>query len=262
MKIVVCIKQVPDTTEVRINPETNTLIREGVESIINPFDLYALEEGIRIKEKTNGEVIALTMGPPQAENALRDAIALGCDSGILLTDRSFAGADTWATSYTLSRGIRRIGEVDLIICGKQAIDGDTAQVGPGIAEMLDIPCITYVKKIDEIDGEHIRARRMMEGGHHLIEGSLPALITVVKEINEPRMPSLRGKMRAKKEEIIRYSAADIACEVDRIGQMGSPTVVEKIFAPPARDKGMMIKGEPPAAAAKLVSELKAKGVLL
>lgn len=261
MKIVVCIKQVPDTTEVRINPETNTLIREGVDSIINPFDLYALEEGIRLKEKSNGEVIALTMGPPQAEEALREAIALGCDSGILLTDRSFAGADTWATSYTLSRGIRRIGEVDLIICGKQAIDGDTAQVGPGIAEMLDIPCITYVKKIEEIDEKGMRAQRMMEGGYHVLESPLPALITVVKEINNPRMPSLRGKMRAKKEEIIKYTASDIACEVDHIGQLGSPTVVEKIFAPPAREKGMMIKGEAPQAVRKLLEELKSKGVL-
>ncbi|NLB34408.1 MAG: electron transfer flavoprotein subunit beta/FixA family protein [Elusimicrobia bacterium] len=262
MKIVVCIKQVPDTTEVRINPKTNTLIREGVESIINPFDLNALEEGLRIKEKMNGELIALSMGPPQAESALKEAIALGCDSGILLTDRAFAGADTWATSYTLSRGIRRIGEVDLIICGKQAIDGDTAQVGPSIAEMLDIPCITYVRKIEEIDKSNIKAQRMMEGGYHLLESSLPALITVVKEINEPRLPSLRGKMRARKEEIIKYSAADIVCEIDSIGQMGSPTVVEKIFAPPVRDKGTMIKGEPSEAAAKLVSELKEKGVLL
>ncbi len=262
MKIVVCIKQVPDTTEVKINPETNTLVREGVESIINPFDMYALEEGIRIKEKTNGEVIALSMGPPQAESALRDAIALGCDSAVLLTDRSFAGADTWATSYTLARGIRRIGEVDLLICGKQAIDGDTAQVGPGIAQMLDIPCMTYVGEIDEITPESIKARRMMEGGYHLLEGPLPALITVVKEINEPRLPSLRGKMRARKEEVLKWNAADIACELDSIGQAGSPTVVEKIFAPPAREKGMILKGEPADTASRLIRELKEKGVLL
>jgi len=261
MKIVVCIKQVPDTTDVKINPETNTLVREGVESIINPFDMYAIEEGIRLKEKTNGEVIVLTMGPPQAEDALREAVSLGCDSAILLSDRNFAGSDTWATSYTLSRGIKSIGGVDLIICGKQAIDGDTAQVGPGIAEMLGIPCITYVGKIDEISEEKIKAHRMMEGGYHILEAPLPCLITVVKEINEPRLPSLRGKMRAKKEEITRWTAADIACELDNIGQMGSPTVVEKIFAPPKREKGVMYKGEPAETAGKLVGELKRKGIL-
>jgi electron transfer flavoprotein beta subunit len=261
MKIVVCIKQVPDTTEVKINPETNTLIREGVDSIINPFDMYAIEEALRIKEKLNGEVIAVTMGPPQAESALKEAIALGCDDAVLLTDRNFAGADTWATSYTLARGIKTIGDVGLIICGKQAIDGDTAQVGPGIAEMLDLPCITYVGKIDEIDENIIKARRMMEGGYHVIETSLPCVLTVVKEINEPRLPSLRGKMKAKTAEITKMTAADMACEVDNIGQMGSPTYVRKIFAPPKREKGMIFKGEVQDTVSKLVSELKDKGVV-
>ncbi|MGM0441639.1 MAG: electron transfer flavoprotein subunit beta/FixA family protein [Elusimicrobiota bacterium] len=261
MKIVVCIKQVPDTTDVKINPETNTLVREGVESIINPFDMYAIEEALRIKEKLNGEVIALSMGPPQAEEALKEAIALGCDDGILLTDRNFAGADTWATSYTLARGIKTIGEVDLVICGKQAIDGDTAQVGPGVAEMLDFPCITYVGKVDEIDEEGIQVRRMMEDGHDVVQSSLPCLMTVVKEINEPRMPSLRGKMKAKKAEIEKLNAADIACEIDNIGQVGSPTVVEKIFAPPQKEKGKILKGEPEVTAKKLVTELNDKGII-
>ncbi|MBN2406755.1 MAG: electron transfer flavoprotein subunit beta/FixA family protein [Elusimicrobia bacterium] len=261
MKIVVCIKQVPDTTEVKINPETNTLVREGVESIINPFDMYAIEEGLRIKERLNGEVVALCMGPPQAEAALKEALSLGCDGAVLLTDRSFAGADTLATAYTLSRGIKSIKDVDLIICGKQAIDGDTAQVGPGIAEMLDLPCITYVGKVEEIDDKHIKAYRMMEGGYNVIEASVPCLITVVKEINEPRLPSLRGKMNAMKAQITKWSAADIACEVDRIGQMGSPTWVRKIFAPPKREKGMIFKGEPPDTVGGLLSALKDKGVL-
>ncbi len=261
MKIVVCIKQVPDTTDVKINPETNTLVREGVESIINPFDMYAIEEGLRLKEKLNGEVIAMTMGPPQAQDALRDAIALGCDEAVLLTDRNFAGSDTWATSYTLARGIRSLKDVDLVICGKQAIDGDTAQVGPGIAQMLDYPCITYVGKVDEIDGEGIKVHRMMEGGYHVIESPLPCVLTVVKEINEPRMPSLRGKMKAKKAEITSWNAADIACELDSIGQMGSPTMVEKIFAPPKREKGVIFKGEPRDTAAKLAGELKDKGIV-
>ncbi|MEA3506085.1 MAG: electron transfer flavoprotein subunit beta/FixA family protein [Elusimicrobiota bacterium] len=260
MRIVVCIKQVPDTTDVKINPETNTLIREGVDSIINPFDNYAIEEGLRIKEKLAGEVIVMTMGPPQAESALREALALGCDEAVLLSDRNFAGADTWATSYTLARGIKKIGEVDLVICGKQAIDGDTAQVGPGIAEMLDLPCITYVGKIDEIDENGFIARRMTESGHNIIKSPLPAVITVVKEINEPRMPSLRGKMNARKADIQLYTAADMACNLESIGQMGSPTVVKKIFAPPVKGKGEIFKGEPAETAAKLASELKDKGI--
>ncbi len=261
MKIVVCIKQVPDTTEVKINPDTNTLVREGVESIINPFDMYAIEEGLKIKEKLNGEVIVLTMGPPQAESALKEAISLGCDEAVLLTDRNFAGSDTLATAYTLSRGIKSIGEVDLIICGKQAIDGDTAQVGPGIAEMLDIPCITYVGKVDEIDDNHIKVHRMMEDGYNIIEASVPCLLTVVKEINEPRLPSLKGKIAAKKAEITKLTAADIACEVDKIGQMGSPTWVRKIFAPPKREKGMIFKGETQDTVQGLVKEIKSKGII-
>ncbi len=261
MRIVVCIKQVPNTTDVKINPETNTLIREGVESIINPFDMYAIEEALRIKEKLNAEVIVLTMGPPQAEEALREAISLGVDEGILLTDRSFAGSDTLATSYTLARGIRSIGEVDFIISGKQAIDGDTAQVGPGIAEMLGISCITYVGKIEEINEKYVKAYRTMEDGYNVIEAPLPCLITVLKEINEPRLPSLRGKMRARKEEIKKLTASDIACELDNIGQMGSPTVVEKIFAPPKREKGVIFKGESQDVVRKLVSTLKEKAII-
>ncbi|MDI6606628.1 MAG: electron transfer flavoprotein subunit beta/FixA family protein, partial [Candidatus Omnitrophota bacterium] len=215
MNIIVCIKQVPETTEVRINPETNTLIREGVKSIINPFDMYAIEEGIRLKEKFGGKVTAITMGPPQAESALREAISMGVDEGILLCDRVFAGSDTWATSYTLSGAIKKIasrdGGFDLIVCGKQASDGDTAQVGPGISMHLDIPQVTYVKKIEKVtfssghcepltqggNGEAIskkvmRVERLMEEGYEIIEIPLPALLTVVKEINEPRLPSLKG----------------------------------------------------------------------
>ncbi|MGM0568050.1 MAG: electron transfer flavoprotein subunit beta/FixA family protein [Elusimicrobiota bacterium] len=261
MNIVVCIKQVPDTTDVKINPETNTLIREGVDSIMNPFDAYAVEEALRVKEKMGGEVTALSMGPPQAQDILRQAISMGADRGILLSDRNFAGSDTLATAYTLARGIKKINEYDLVICGKQAIDGDTAQVGPGIAEVLNVPCITYVRKIEEINENVIRGHRMMEGGCHVIESSLPALITVVKEINEPRLPSLRGKMNARKAEIEVWNAADIACEVDRIGRMGSPTWVEKIFAPPQREKGVVFKGEAGETAEKLVSVMKEKKII-
>ena len=256
MNIVVCIKQVPDTTDVRINPETNTLIREGVASIINPFDLYAIEEAVRIKEKHGGEVTVISMGPPQVEAALREAISLGADRAVHLCDRAFAGADTWATSYAVARGIRKIGDFDLVICGKQAIDGDTAQVGPGIAVGLDIPQLTYVKKIEEIQEGKIRVQRMVEEGYQVLEGDLPCLLTVVKEINEPRLPSLKGKMKAKKAEITVWTAGDIGAEPALIGLDGSPTQVVKIFSPPPRPGGEVFHGEPAEIAARLVSALE------
>ena len=201
MNIIVCIKQVPNTTNVQIDSTTGILKREGVESIINPFDEYAIEEGIRLKEKYGGKATVITMGPPQAEAALREAVGRGIDAAVLVTDRAFAGADTWATAYTLASAIKTIGEYDLIICGKQATDGDTAQVGPGIAEMLDIPHVAYVKKIEEVTQSEMKVERMMEDGYDLIETPLPAVITVVKEINTPRLPSLRGMMNAKKMEV-------------------------------------------------------------
>ena len=256
MNIIVCIKQVPETTEVRINPETNTLIREGVKSIINPFDMYAIEEGVRLKEKFGGKVTVVTMGPPQAEAALREAISMGADEGVLVGDRAFAGSDTWATSYTLSGAIRRIGAFDLIICGKQASDGDTAQVGPGISTHLDIPQVTYVKKVEEANEKSMRVERMMEEGFEIIETPLPALITVVKEINEPRIPSLKGMMRAKSAKIIVYTQKDLNLDPQSIGLCGSPTQVVKIFTPPQRAGGQMLQGEVPEIAAKLVDLIK------
>ena len=261
MNIIVCIKQVPDTTEVRINPETNTIIREGVVSIINPFDLYALEEGVRIKEKYGGTVTVISMGPPQVENALREAISLGADDAIHLCDRAFAGADTWATSYTLARGIEKKKDYDIIICGKQAIDGDTAQVGPGIAVKLDIPQITYVKKIEEIGEDAIRVQRMMEEGYEVLEGEMPILLTVVKEINEPRLPSLKGKMKAKKAEITTWGADDIGTDEKLIGLDGSPTQVVRIFSPPPREGGEILTGEPEELAEKLVTALEKNKII-
>ncbi|MFH1338877.1 MAG: electron transfer flavoprotein subunit beta/FixA family protein [Candidatus Omnitrophota bacterium] len=256
MNIIVCIKQVPETTEVKINPETNTLIREGVKSVINPFDMYAIEEGIRLKEKLGGKVTVISMGPPQAEGALREAISMGCDEGILLTDRAFAGSDTWATSFALSCAIKKIGDFDLILCGKQASDGDTAQVGPGISVHLGLPQVTYVKKIEEIADGTARVQRMTEEGYDVIQSPIPALFTVVKEINEPRIPSLRGMMRAKKAEIIRWGAKDIQADSQRIGLAGSPTQVIKIFTPPPRKGGQIFHGEPGEVAQKLVELLK------
>jgi len=247
MNIIVCIKQVPETTDVRINPETNTLIRDGVKSIINPFDMYAIEAGVRLKEKTGGKVIVITMGPPQAEAALREAISMGCDDAVLVSDRAFAGSDTWATSYTLSCAIKKaakeFGGYDVIICGKQASDGDTAQVGPGISTHLDIPQVTYVKKIEEVKDNTVKVERMTEEGYDVISAPLPVLLTVVKEINEPRIPSLKGMMRAKSAKIAVWTAKDIDADPKDLGLSGSPTNVVRIFTPPHRTGGQVITGE-------------------
>lgn len=261
MNIIVCIKQVPDTSEVRINPETNTLIREGVPSIINPFDMYAIEEGLRIKEKTGGKVTALSMGPPQASEALKEAFSLGVDEVFLISDRAFAGSDTLATSYTLSKGIERIGAFDIILCGKQAIDGDTAQVGPEIAEHLGIPFITCVRKIEEIKEDYLRVHRMMEDGYEVIETMPPVLLTVVKEINEPRPPSLKRKITAKNLQIPLWAAKDLKVDENRIGLKGSPTQVLRIFPPETKGARSILKGNIEEQVDSLITELKGIGVL-
>ena len=258
MNIIVCIKQVPDTTNVRINPETNTLIREGVKSIINPFDMYAIEEGVRLKERFGGKVTIVTMGPPQAEAILREAISMGADEGVLVGDRAFAGSDTWATSYTLSGAIKKIGAFDLIICGKQASDGDTAQVGPGISTHLNIPQVTYVKKVEEASDKLMRVERMLEEGYEVIETPLPALLTVVKEINEPRIPSLKGMLRAKSAKITLWGQKDLNLDPQNIGLCGSPTQVVKIFTPPQRVGGQILKGEIPEIACQVVELLRSE----
>lgn len=242
MNIVICIKQVPDTAEVRINPETNTLIRDGVPSIINPYDVNAIEAGLQIKETAGGKVTVLTMGPPQAESALREAISMGADETVLLTDRAFAGADTWATAYTLAKAVKKL-NADIVICGKQAIDGDTAQVGPELAEFLNIPHVSYVKKLDAVTADRIKVQRLMDEGSDIVESSVPVLLTVVREINTPRLPSLKGKMAAKKAEIKRWSAADIEAEAAEIGLKGSPTQVKNIFAPEARKDREVFEGD-------------------
>jgi len=256
MNTIVCIKQVPETTDVKINPETNTLIREGVKSIINPFDMYAIEEAIRLKERFGGKVMIVTMGPPQAEAALREAISMGADEGYLVCDRAFAGSDTWATSYTLAWAIKKLGQFDLIICGKQASDGDTAQVGPGISTHLNIPQVTYVKKVEEVTDKLMRLERMLEEGYEVIETPLPALLTVVKEINEPRIPSLKGLMRAKSAKITVFAQKDLNLDEQQIGLCGSPTQVIKIFSPAPRVGGQILKGEVSEIAKQLVDLIK------
>ena len=257
MKIVVCIKQVPETTEVKINPQTNTLMREGVASITNPFDEFALEEALLTKEKHGGEVHVLSMGPPQAIEVLKNALALGADKVYLLSDAAFAGADTLATAYTLAKTIEKIGGVDLVICGKQAIDGDTAQVGPGIATRLGIPQLTYVAKVREIDPakKKIVVERMLENGREVVESSLPAVITVVKDINEPRLPSLLGIKKAAKATIPTWTAKDVGVDENRVGLKGSPTWVWKIFSPEARGGGEVLKGELTEVVPLLVNKL-------
>jgi electron transfer flavoprotein beta subunit len=254
MRIIVCIKQVPDTAEVRINPETNTLIRDGVPSIINPYDTHAIEAGLQVREKTGGTVTVVTMGPPQAETALREAISMGADEAVLLTDRAFAGSDTWATAYTLAKAIEHIG-ADIILCGKQAIDGDTAQVGPEIAEFLDIPHVAYIRKVDDVDDNRIVVQRLMDDGYDVIESSLPVLLTVVRELNVPRMPSLKGKMAAKKAVIKKLSAADIGAEEKSLGLKGSPTQVRNIFAPEVRKDRKMLEGTADEQVEALIKEL-------
>lgn len=256
MNILVCIKQVPDTKDVRLDPVTNTMAREGVDSIMNPFDRHALEEAVRIKEEHGGVVTVLSMGPPQAEEVLREAISCGADEGVLVSDRAFAGADTWATSYTLGMAAKTLGEFDLILCGKQAIDGDTAQVGPGLACQLKIPYVTCVQKVRAIENGSILVERMMDDGYDVVRLPTPSLLTVVKNINDPRVPSLKGKMRAKKADIKALNAKDIAAEEQFIGLAGSPTQVVKVFTPQPRGDRTVFSGSPEEQVIQLLEQLK------
>ncbi|CAG0899263.1 unnamed protein product [Cyprideis torosa] len=252
-----CTALVPDAKDVRLDPKTNTLSREGVHSIMNPYDQHALEEAVRIKEQLGqGEVIVVTMGPPQAEEVLRLAISCGADRGVLLSDRAFAGSDTWATAYTLAKGIEKISSFDLILCGKQAIDGDTAQVGPGLAMRFAIPYLTCVQKIREVNANTVIAERMMDDGYDVVEVQCPALLTVVKDINEPRVPSLKGKMKAKKATVSVLTAADIEADADCIGLPGSPTQVVKVFSPEPRGEKCHFTGSLDEQIEQLVEKLK------
>jgi electron transfer flavoprotein beta subunit len=255
MNIIVCIKQVPNTTEIKIDPVTNTLIREGVESILNPFDTYAVEEAVRLKEQFGGTVTAISMGPPQVEAALREAVSLGVDEIILLSDRKFAGADTWATSYTLAAAITKLGNYDLIITGQQAIDGDTAQVGPGIAAHLKIPQTCFVRKVDSVEGKKMTVQRLMEDGSDTVEMNLPALLSVVKEINTPRLPSLRGKMKSKSVELKVWNCDVLGLDEKLVGLNGSPTQVMHIFTPKHDKLTEKFEGDPEQAVDKIIQIL-------
>ena len=257
MKIVVCIKQVPDSTNVRINPETNTLMREGVESIVNPFDEYALEQALLLKDRWGAKVTVVSMGPPQATAVLREALARGADAAFLVSSRAFGGADTLATSYTLSQAILRACDgttPDLVLFGKQAIDGDTAQVGPGVSEFLGLPLVTYVRELTADASGKFTVVTAMDDGEHVIEGAFPAVMTVVKEAAAPRFAPLAGAMAAAKAEIAVLDEKAIAADPLRIGFKGSATHVVKIFAPPVRVGGRKIQWSGDAKA--LVREIK------
>ena len=256
MNIIVCIKQVPDTAEIKIDPVTNTLMREGVESIINPFDLYALEEALRLRERFDGKVTVISMGPPQVESALRESVSIGADEIILLSDRKFAGSDTLATSHVLAKSIAKIKDYDLVICGQQAIDGDTAQVGPGIAAHLDLPQACFIRKIEDIQNGEITLQRLMDDGYDRLKIKSPAVITVVKEINEPRLPSLRGKRKAKKAELKIWNASDLDIDEAVSGLNGSPTQVVKIFTPETKNSGEKHEGDPDVLADLLYNKIK------
>lgn len=257
MRFVVCIKEVPDTNEVRMDPERNTLIRSGVPSIINPFDTFALELALQKKDGDPSiEIIALTMGPPQAEKSLREAIAMGADSAVLLTDIAFAGSDTWATSMALSTAIKKIGEVDIVFTGQQAIDGDTAQVGPGIAEFLGWPQAIFIRAMELCDNGRFIAERITETGYERLEMAKPAVVSVIKLTKDPRLPSLRGMMKSKKAEIPVWSAMDIGLDTDLVGLDASPTKVVKVFAPQRREGGEIFECPPSEAAVILARNLK------
>jgi len=266
--IISCIKQVPDTTQVQIDPVTNTLIRDGIPFIVNPYDSHALEESLRLKDRYRFKAVALSMGPPNAEATLRRALCLGVDEAILLSDRAFGGADTLATSNVLAAAIRRLHqqeEVGIVFCGKQTIDGDTAQVGPGIAVRLGFSQLTLVDRIEQVDliRRRIRVRRKLEGRYEIVEASLPAMITVVRELNRPRYPKVPMRLAAASAEVQVWNNEILGLDVNSIGLKGSPTWVSRIFSP-EREKGEIIGdglGDPAGTARMLVERLLAKDLL-
>ncbi len=264
MRIIVCVKQVPDTTEVKIDPETNTLVREGVPSILNPYDQFAVEESVRIRDVVGeGTVSVLSMGPPQARSALMKCLALGADDALLLSDRTFAGADTWATSYTLALAIRKLGDFDLVLCGQQAIDGDTAQVGPELAQHLGVPQVTYIETIKGVDGKRLTVHKQTEEGFQMVEVRMPAVLALIPPTSfEPGFPPMSGILKAKKKPYDVWDAQALGGDPSELGLEGSFTQVIKIYSPPKRGDGVIIEGEPREVAIKLIEHLKKEGELL
>ena len=262
MQVVVCVKQVPDTTNVRINPETNTLMREGVESIVNPFDEYALEQGLLLKDRLGARLMVISMGPPQATAVLKEALARGADDAFLVSSRAFGGADTLATSYTLAQAIRKAcgGVPDLVLFGKQAIDGDTAQVGPGVSEFLNVPLVTYVKRLSVKEGT-FSVECVMDDGVVTVEGNLPAVMTVLKDADAPRFAPLSGAIRAAKATITVLNEKDVEADPAKIGLKGSPTKVVTIFPPPVKGGGEKVVASGTEAAKAILDFMERKGLV-
>ncbi len=258
MNFVVAVKQVPDTAEVRIDPERGTLIRKGVPSILNPFDVYALEEALRWRDELGGTVTVITMGPRQAEDVLREAISLGADEAVLLNDRAFAGADTWATGHTLAAAVERLGEVDAVFFGKQAIDGDTAQTGPSVAASLDWVQVTFVGKVREMTKDTVTVERYVETGTQVVRASLPAVLTILKDANTPRVSSLRSKMRARKADIPVWGIDELGLTKEVTGLKGSPTRVVATRTPEVRKTGKVHTGSPEELASILADRLSGR----
>jgi electron transfer flavoprotein beta subunit len=256
MRIVVCVKQVPDTTEVRIDPATGTLIREGIPSIINPDDKSGLEAALVLKEQLGAHVTVLSMGPPQADIALRETLAMGADAAVLVSDRRFGGADTWATSITLAAALRRLG-FDLVICGRQAIDGDTAQVGPQIAEHLGIPHVSYVSEL-EVAGGAVTVKRMFEDGYQRIRAQMPCLVTTLKDMNKPRYMTVGGVFEAFGKEVAVWGLEDLDVDPTQVGLKGSPTRVKKSYTKAAKSAGQTYEVDPREGARLVVEKLKEK----
>lgn len=263
MKLIVLMKQVPDIEEVKFDMEKGRVDRSSADTQVNPFDLNALEAAVRLKEEHGGNVTVISMGPPQAESALKKALSRGADRAILLTDRKFAGADTWATSFTLAKAIEKIGNFDLIICGEKTIDSDTGQVGPEVARILNIPQITFVPEVMGVEGEEVKVKTEMWDGTYLKNLSFPGLITVTKDVNEPRLPSLKDKLKAKKAEIEKWTVDEFeGVDPKKFGARGSPTSVKEIEIPEKEEhKGERIEGGPHECAEALLQKLKEKGIL-
>ena len=261
MRVVVCVKQVPDTTRVAIDPETKTLVREGVASVLNPLDSYAVEEALRVRERLGGTVTALTLGPPQAEGMLRQVMALGVDEAVLVSGQEFAGSDTWSTSYALARAIRSLAGAGLILCGKQAVDGDTAHVGPELAVHLGLPQATCVRAVREIAPDHAVVERLTDSGHEVLRMPLPAVLTVVKDLNEPRLPNLEDLCRGRFAPVSALGWEEIGADPAEIGLEGSPTRVVEIFSPRTERRGRIYEDDTDAGVDEAVRLLDEEGLL-
>jgi electron transfer flavoprotein beta subunit len=263
MHAIVCIKQVPDTQELQVDFGAGVIKREGVPLIVNPFDEFAIEEALRLKEKHDGKVTAVTMGPASADEALRTALAMGCDDAVHLLDGAFEGGDTWATATVLAKAIEKVGAYDVLFFGKTTFDGDTGQIAPRVAALLELPMLNFVAKIEEIDfdAKTVTVERLLETGREVVRAPLPAAISVVKEINEPRYPSLLGIRKAKKVEVPTWDAAALGLDAGSVGPAGSPAKMERLYQPPARPGGEIVPGEPADAAKTVTEKLIDQGII-